>query len=461
MIRRSARFLLVADSRTPKLLRPPPKSTSEKSQQNAAYTKEPKTLKILLVNKFYFPLGGPETYLFQLERLFREKGHSVVVFSTKDARNRKCPQSPFFVEKIDYNRSDLPLRQRVKFGLRLLYSFDAARKMDALLRKERPDIAHLHNICHQISPSILPVLKRRGVPAVQTLHDLKRVCPNYMMLSGSGICERCKGGAYHNTILQRCVKGSLGFSALNCAEAYLHGAIRVYDSIELYIAPSRFYKRKLVSFGLSAESIRAMPYCISLDQTPSQSSKGYILHCGRLAKHKGVFTLVKAVEGCGTLKLVLAGSGPEEETLRRYLREKRVRNVELPGFVTGKVKARLMREASLVVLASEWYENCPLVIMEAFAYGKPVVAARIGGIPEQVRDGFNGLLFEPGNVSELRERIQYLFSKPHEIARMGRNARKTAEELYAPDHHYQQLMSVYDEAITRHRQRAVRKSMPA
>jgi len=414
-------------------------------------------LKILLVNKFYFPLGGPETYLFQLERLFKEKGHSVIVFSTRDPRNKACEHSPFFVEKIDYNRPDISLRQKVEFGLRLLYSFDAARKIDALLEREHPDIAHLHNICHQISPSILTVLRRRGIPIVQTLHDLKRICPSYKMLSASGICERCRGGRYYNAALQRCVKGSLAFSALNCVEAYFHRAIRIYDAIDLYIAPSLFYKEKLISFGVDGERIRAMPYFVFQDQMPSFESKGYFLHCGQLGKQKGVLTLVKAVEGYDSFRLVMAGSGPEESAIRRYLRDKQMRNVELVGFVTGERKARLMREASFLVLASEWYENCPLVVMEAFAHGKPVIAARIGGIPEQVRDGFNGLLFEPGNVSDLRAKIEYLLSNPEEVVRMGSNARRTAEDVYSPQVHYRKLMRLYDEVISARRRKAAAK----
>ncbi len=384
-----------------------------------------------------------------------------MIFSTEDRRNKTSPQSPFFLEKIDYNRPDIPFRDRIRFGLRLLYSRDAARKMDSLLRRERPDVAHLHNICHQISPSILPVLRRHGVPIVQTLHDLKRICPNYTMLSAGRICERCRGGRYYNTVLQRCVKGSLAFSTLNSVEAYFHSLIGIFDSIDLYVAPSQFYKTKLISFGLDANRIRAMPYFVSLDHGPSQESKGYILYCGRLAKHKGVFTLLRAVEGCDTLRLVLAGSGPEERMIRRHLQEKNMVNVDLAGFVTGARKAQLMREASFLVLASEWYENCPLVVMEAFANGKPVVASDIGGIPEQVIHGFNGLLFEPGNASELRARLLHLFSHPDEITRMGRNARKTAEELYSPQDHYRRLMGVYEEAIHRNRRRAAREAAPA
>jgi glycosyltransferase involved in cell wall biosynthesis len=149
------------------------------------------------------------------------------------------------------------------------------------------------------------------------------------------------------------------------------------------------------------------------------------------------------------VKLRLAGSGPEEPALRRFLSENRMTNVQLLGFVAGKEREKLMQGASFFVLPSEWYENCPLVVLEAFAYGKPVIAARIGGIPELVKPGYNGLLFEPGNASELREKIRFLLSNPREALRMGENARKTAEKEYSPQVHYRNLMAIYEEVIAK------------
>ncbi len=382
-----------------------------------------------------------------MERLLREKGHSVLVFSTRDPRNRKSLQSPFYVEKIDYNRSDIPLRQKVKFALRLIYSFDAARKMDALLQNEKPDIAHLHNFCHQISPSILPVLRKHGVPIVHTLHDLKLACPNYWMLSPRGICEKCRGNRYYNAILQRCVKGSLSFSVLNCLEAYLHKVTRIYDIIDLYISPSNFCKEKLSSFGVNGRRIRVLPNFLELEDKPPTSSRGYMLYCGRLLKEKGLLTLLKAVRAVPHAQLVIAGSGPQDTPIRNYIRQNKMSNVQLVGFVTGHRRTQLMQQASFFVVPSECYENCSLSVLEAFSFGKPVVASRIGGIPEQVKPGFTGLLFEPGDPDDLRDRIRHLISHPQDVSRMGNNARKTAEEAYSPEVHYHKLMEIYQEAI--------------
>ncbi len=415
------------------------------------------SVRILLVNKFYFPLGGTETCLFHLENLLRQKGHFVVNFSTRDLRNKASEHSRFFVEKIDYNRRDISLGQKLTFAARLLYSRDAARKMDALLRQTKPDIAHLHNICHQISPSILPVLNRRGIPIVQTLHDLKLACPNYRMLGPDGPCERCKGHRYYNVALQRCVKNSLAFSSLNCIEAYFHSAIRIYDLVDLFICPSRFNRDKLISFGQDPRRFRHLPNFVELDPSPSLSSGGYILFCGRLGSEKGLFTLLKAVQADSNIKLVIAGSGPEELPVRRYLSEKDVDNVELAGFLSGEERNRLIRRSSFMVVPSECYENCSLSVLEAFASGKPVVGSNIGGIPEQITPGVNGLLFEPGNVEDLREKIRYLVSHPEEVLRMGKGARQTAEGIYSPDAHYSRLMQIYSEAAAIHDRRMRRK----
>jgi len=406
-------------------------------------------MNVLLVNKFYFPHGGSETYFLQVEELLKKKGHSVSIFSTRDPRNKQCAESRFFVEKIDYNRRDIPLGQKVRFGARLLYSFDAARKIDALLQEVKPDVAHLHNICHQISPSILPVLKRHGVPIVQTLHDFKLVCPSYRMLSPEGICERCYGNRYYNVIRQRCVKGSVAFSVLLCLEAYFHRAIRIYDRVDLFIASSQFYKDKLVSFGVDARRIRVLPNFVQPDERPSYPSGDYALFCGRLGSEKGVLTLVKAAERAPDIRLIIAGSGSEEDAIRQYLTAKKMRNVELVGFVSGEVKRDLIRRAAFFVVPSEWYENCSLSIHEAIAYGKPVVGARIGGIPEQVKAGYNGLLFEPGNAADLRDKMQYLISHPDETHRMGKNAAKMATGVYSPEVHYQELMRIYCDAASR------------
>ena len=339
------------------------------------------------------------------------------------------------------------------------------------MREVKPDIAHLHNICHQISPSILPVLKRHRVPTVQTLHDFKLICPSYRMLSPEGICERCYGGRYYNVIRQRCVKGSLPFSVLICLEAYLHRAIRSYDRVDLFIASSQFYRDKLVSFGVDGRRIRVLPNFVQLDEEVpplAQTSppapqgfclppSGYALYCGRLGSEKGVLTLVKAAEGAPDVRVVIAGSGSEELAIRQYVTAKKIRNVRLVGFVSGDAKRELIRAAGFFVVPSEWYENCSLSIHEAFVYGKPVVGARIGGIPEQVKPGYNGLLFEPGNATDLRDKMEYLVSHRGEVSRMGQIARKTAEQMYGPDLMYEKLMGIYREAVRRQRSREVRE----
>jgi glycosyltransferase involved in cell wall biosynthesis len=277
------------------------------------------------------------------------------------------------------------------------------------------------------------------------------------MVSGGRICERCQGRYYYNAILQRCVKGSLSFSVLNCLEAYIHKAIRIYDFVDLFISPSEFNRDKLMSFGVDARRIRLLRNFVELEPAPPAAPGGCVLYCGRLGREKGVLTLIKAVERQSDVNLVIAGSGGEEATIGQYVREKQIPNVRLVGFVSGEAKKQLFREASLCVVPSEWYENCSLSVLEAFAWGKPVVASRLGGLPEQVKPGFTGLLFEPGNVSDLGEKIRYLIAHPDEASTMGRNARTLIEQVYSPEAHYNKLTGIYQEAIARRRRGAARK----
>src|SRR3989338_549185 len=137
-------------------------------------------MKILLANKFFYPKGGAETAFLQTGRLMEKMGHKVIYFSMKHPMNLETPYKKYFVSNVDYERGGLAYK--AKAALKLLYSFEAGRKMEELIQDERPDIAHLFNIYHQLSPSILYSLKRHSVPIVMTLNDYKMACASYLLL---------------------------------------------------------------------------------------------------------------------------------------------------------------------------------------------------------------------------------------------------------------------------------------
>jgi len=405
-------------------------------------------MKVLQVNKFHFPKGGSETAYFGISSLLEAHGHTVIPFSMKDPRNVPTPYQKFFVEHVSYEGGGAG--GKLSAAAKIVYSTDARKKMRALLREVQPDVAHFHIFQHQISPSVFGPLQGARVPLVLTLHDLKPICPNYKMLTGDGICERCKGGKFYHSFLHRCSKGSALKSLVSTVEMYFHYAMRYYQSVDRYIAVSDFYRRKMVEFGFPGDKVVLIPNCIDPGAFPvSDTDGGYGLFFGRLSEEKGVATLLTALSSCPEIPFVIAGSGPLEASLKNVAAELGLRNVSFCGFKKGGELLDLIRRASFTVIPSEWYENCPMSVLESLSTGKPVVGARIGGIPELIDDGVDGFTFESGNTEDLAGKLRLVWADPLRRREMGLRGRAKVEREYHPEKHYRSIMRVYNEVLGR------------
>ena len=210
-------------------------------------------MKILMVNKFYYIKGGSETYYFELKRLLESKGHTVIDFSMQDEKNFVSPYSNYFVENVDYNNKE-GIFSRIKAAADIIYSFESKRKFERLVNEVKPDCIHLHIFQHQISPSILDVIKKYHIPTIYTAHDLKMLCLNYKMMHHGKLCEQCRGGKYFHCVLNKCVKDSYLKSCVNVVEGYVHRWRHSYDVINVIITPSLFYKNIFEKFGYLANS---------------------------------------------------------------------------------------------------------------------------------------------------------------------------------------------------------------
>jgi len=400
-------------------------------------------MKILLVNKYFYLRGGSDKVFFDEAALLQSKGHKVGFFSMQHPRNFPSRYAPDFVSRVDYAEK-MGLLRRWQAAGRILYSLEAKRKLRRLLARERFDIVHLHNIYHQLSPSILDAVAEAGLPAVMTLHDYKMVCPAYTLFSRGRVCERCSQGRYFHVLLRRCVQDSYGKSLVCLAEMYLHHRLLgLYGKVARFIAPSQFMKNKLQDLGFPGQVSHVPNFVNAEAYLPHFGGEEQsLVYFGRLSKEKGLPTLLQAMAGLpATLKLI--GEGPERPRLAETVRQARLANVRFLGYRQGASLWAEIRRSRFTVLPSEWYENFPLAVLESFALGKPVLGARIGGIPELVQDGETGLTFEPGNVKDLREKILYLLNHPHLLMEMGRKGRELAEKEFNPQKHYESLMSIF------------------
>ena len=404
-------------------------------------------MKILMVNKFFYIKGGSETYYFALKRKLEEEGHQVIDFSMKDEKNFTSPYSQYFVDNVDYNgRSGIKTKLRIASNI--IYSFEAKKKFEELIKRERPDLIHLHIFQHQISPSILDVIKKYNMPAVYTAHDLKMVCLNYKMMRHGKICEECAGGKYYHCALNRCVKESFSKSCINVIEGYFHKWRKSYDAIDVVVTPSAFYKKKMEQFGVDADRLCHIPNFLDRDMPnvkTSFASENYYLYFGRLSEEKGVLTLIKAVEDTD-MKLKIVGTGPLKEELQEYIERNNLINIEMLGFKSGQELTDIVANAKAVILPSEWYENGPYSAIEALQVGRPIVGAEIGGIPELVRG--NGVLFASGNALDLKEKLLYIEKLSFDdYETMKKKSLELFKEQYTWISHYKKLLIVYEKAI--------------
>jgi glycosyltransferase involved in cell wall biosynthesis len=403
--------------------------------------------RLLAINNYYYRRGGAESVFLDQNDLFTAAGWDVVPFAMQHPDNLPSPWSPYFVSEIEYGRETGPLTKAMQ-AAKIIYSTEAKRKIRALVNCAPPTVAHAHNVYHHISPSIFQALKAEGVPIVMTAHDLKLACPAYKMLSHGRVCERCHGGKIHNVLVHRCVKDSVALSGLVLLETMVHRGFGLYrDTLDRIVTPSRFYRDKLVEWGWDAKRIAYIPNFIDAgDFLPCTDASNYFVYAGRLAPEKGLATLVRAT-ALSQQRLVIAGTGPEEAALRQLATEVGA-DVSFAGYLKKPELQRLIGEARALVLPSEWYENAPVSVLEAYALGRPVIGTRIGGIPELILDDETGILVEPGNAEELADAMAGIANLP-QTARdaLGASGRDWVQREFSPGAYRDRTTDLYNEVI--------------
>lgn len=401
-------------------------------------------MRILQVNKFHYLRGGAEKYFLDMTEKLRQDGHEVAVFSMCHPKNLPSPWEKYFVSRISFNESKL--RDKLLAPGRIIYSLEAKWKFRKLVDDFRPEVIHIHNIYHQLSPSILSVARKKNIPVVMHLHDYKLVCPNYQLFVDNKICYRCRKHRYCQAIKHRCFKGSLIQSALVALEMFLHHRVwKIYEkAVSLYIAPSAFMKDTVVSFGIPAEKVEVLYNFIDRPQIEVKNieTQNHLLYYGRLSPEKGIDVLLEALKSMpATPILKIVGSGPETERLEALAQSLGLEgSVEFLGPKYGADLEKIILGAKAIIIPSIWAENMPFVLLESLALGKVVIASRTGGLPELITSGESGFLFENGNALDLAEKIAALDN--YDLKKIGLAAKEQVADL-SLEKHYEKLLAIY------------------
>jgi glycosyltransferase involved in cell wall biosynthesis len=411
-------------------------------------------LKVLMINNFHYLRGGDCRYTFDLASILEEHGHDVVHFAMHHPQNKPSEYSNYFVNHINYDQ--LSRQKNLKNALRVFktsfWNLESQRKLSALLDEFKPDIAHLQNILHHITPSIIPILRKSNIPIVHHLHDYNLICPDVYLLNKGQICEKCFQSRYYRCAINRCKKDSFSASLLAAAQRYYHEIINAFRGVSCYISPSEFAMCKFHEADFFAKKlIVAVPHfvrCETFEPNRDFGKKVGAVFAGRLIAEKGLITLLKAAEMISDIPITLYGEGPLKSEIKKYVNEKGLSNIRMMGWCPQKDLFDAFRRARCVVMPSEWYETAGLSVFEAAAVGTAAVVSNNTAMAEFVEDGRNGLVFEMRNAESLAECIRKSCSNSDVSNSMGQRAIEHVKRVYTADVHYKRIMDIYQKVIS-------------
>jgi glycosyltransferase involved in cell wall biosynthesis len=318
--------------------------------------------------------------------------------------------------------------------------------MDEVVEAFRPDVVHLHNVYHQLSPSILRPLAERDIPAVMTLHDYKLACPTYQLLDRGVPCQACVGGHFSQAVRRRCKGNSITASGLAAFELWLHTTAGAYDPVGRFVCPSRFLAAKMAEANVFPERLRWLPHFVDTASIDRKRERGGpVVFAGRLSPEKGVDTLIEAVGRLGC-HLDIAGDGTERARLGERAETLAPGLVRFHGRLPRAEVHRLFRSASVAAVPSRWFENQPMTVLEAFACGIPVVASDLGGLSELIDPGIDGDLVPPDDPEALAAALDRIMTRPSAALAMGGDARAKVRAQFDPPRHLAGLTTIYQEA---------------
>ena len=402
-------------------------------------------MKILMVNKFLYSRGGCENYMLFLGEQLEKMGHEIEYFGMYDEKNTVGNSAGKYTQNMDFHSKGA---ERFLYPFKIVYSFEAKRKLMQVIDEFKPDIVHLNNINFQLTPAVIYGAKKRGIPVVQTVHDYQMICPNHLLYNfdKNEICEKCLKGSYVNCIKNKCIHNSRVKSIIGAVEARLYSVLGTYKKVDLYISPSYFLEEKLLSAKkLYNGRTKTIHNFINKNKftRDNKSSEDYIAFAGRLSKEKGVELLAETAKLLPEYTFMVAGDGPDRNLLEN------IENIKLVGFLGGEKLVEFMSNAKVLVVPSIWYENCPLSILEAQCMGVPVVTMNNGGMAELIKDGVTGILVNEPSSEAMAKGLERALENVDYCNTLKENCKKEKENILSVEEYADVLIREYEKIVTR------------
>lgn len=410
-------------------------------------------MRVIIANYRYFIAGGPEKYMFKFMDAAQKMGIEVIPFSVNNPQNEETPYRKYFAKprsnQLMYADTKKTIGNMIGMVRATVWNCDAENRLRKLIRDTKPDAVYiLHEINH-LSPSIIRAAKKEGVRTVHRISDFFMFCPKYDFLCENEICEACLHGDYKKAIERKCVKGSKAGTILRVLAMKLYARTKVFDDVDQFICTCEFSKNKLIEGGVPEKKISCVPTFIDSSKiTPCFENDKYFLFLGRMAHQKGTIYAIEAMKYLKDTEYVLKITGQisdseEDQKIWKYIQENRLENkVVFTGFKHGKELEELISRSTCIVCPAIWYENMPNTVIEAYAYGKPVVASRVGSLAEIVEDEKTGFLFEMRNSKDMADKLRKFVFEEGLSTQLGKQARTLCEERYNTVKHMEEVVKV-------------------
>lgn len=400
-------------------------------------------MRILQINKYLKIVGGAETYMFQLSKSLQEKGIDVKFWGMYDDDNSVDDFPDLLADTIDY--SNQGTIEKLGSTINTIYSKKNRKKIGQVLDFFKPDIVHIHNYNFQLTPSILPEIKKRGIKVVQTIHDSQMVCPYHRLYNfqRDQVCTKCVKGSFANCIKDKCFDGSLFKSLIGAIESMLYHKLGYYEKyIDAYISPSKFLAGLINQKIKKNYSIIPNFTQIQLNLPIEKQDEEYYLYYGRVSDEKGVYELIEIFKEI-KLKLLIVGKGPLEDSV--LVKTKEISNIKFIGPKYGNDLLKIVKGAKYVVQPSKWFENCPMTIIESFSLGVPVIGANHSGFIDLIQVGQTGYLIDYNNKSDAINKL--LEIDPLDVSSLKKNVTHYYEENLSESIHINKIISVYKDLL--------------